>query len=251
MTTKKAIFVSSEGQVDTSDFTTRMSSSINLHGMKWNIALVKLTTYNSIWNISEELNNTVFKYNNSVTDRTLNLEPGNYSFTSLVEHIQDKMLALGDYTLSGSTPVYSVNFFMDLSDGFVSMILSDGYTVDFTGLNIRNIFGFNSQQYLLSAIGERKANVRFGVDQLLVHLNIVSGNSFFNGQSSDVIFSFGIDAQPNEIIVREPSSSLPVGVNQSGAIDEVRIYLTDQQNRRVNLRGSPFSCVFSLTPILE
>lgn len=247
----KAFFVTSQPDQDSSDFTVRISSSVNFHGLKWNISLNKLTMYNSMWNISDELNNTIFKYFNGVTDKVLNLEPGNYSFTSLVEHIQDKMLAQGDYTLNGSQPVFSINFEMDLSDGFVTMILTDGYTVDFTDLAIRHIFGFNSQEYSISTVAERKANIRYGVDQILVHLNIVSGNSIYNGQASDVIFSFGINAQPNEIIELEPNNSLPIGVNQHGSIDELRIYITDQQNRRINLRGTPFSCVFHLSPVLE
>jgi hypothetical protein len=118
-------------------------------------------------------------------------------------------------------------------------------------LNIRNIFGFNSQVYTVSSVSERQANIRYGVDVILVHLNIVSGNSNYNGQSSDVVFSFGINAQPNEIIVLEPNNSLPMGVNNSSAIDELRIYLSDQQGRRINLRGSPFSCVLHLSPVLQ
>ena len=246
----KAITITSNGQADTADFTIRLNRPIDLQGLKWNISLNQLITYNSWWNISDELGNTTFKYNNGTVDRTLNLEPGNYSFSALVDHIHDKMVALGDYTLVNGDPVFSINFEMDISDGYVSLILTDSYTVDFTNLNIRNIFGFASQVYNASTVAPNKANIRYGVDFILLHLNIVGGNSIFNGRDSDVIYSFGVNVDSNEVISIEPNNSLSIGVNLFGQIEEMRLYLTDQDNRKINLRGAPLKAVFSLIPQL-
>lgn len=250
MAVNKIIWINSTGQEDSANINVRFPAPIPLYGFKWNIALNKLTTYNSIWNISDELGNTEFRYNNGVVDRVINLEPGNYSFSTLVEHIHDKMVDIGDATAISGGYHFSIDFYMDLSDGDVSMILEDGYTVDFTSTPIRRIFGFNAQEYTVSSISENKADIRFGVDNILIHLNVVSGNSYYNGNTSDVIFSFSVDAQPNEIIIIEPNSASPVGINNSEGIQEIQLYLTDQNNRRLNLRDAPFSASFTLSPVV-
>lgn len=245
----KSIIITSEGQTNTHDFTVRMQSPIDLQGLKWNLSLHQLTTYYSWWNISSGLGTNIFKYFNGLVNRTLTLEEGQYSFVTLVDHIHDKMIALGDYT-AGTPPLFDVNFEMDLSDGFVTMLLANGDTVDFTGLNIRTIFGFASQIYNASTVAPKVANIRYGTDLLQLHVDVIGGNTVYNGVDSDVIYTFGIGVQPNEIIEIEPNNSLSIGVNRQNQIDRIRVYLTDQAGTVVNLRGSLLSCVFLLSPVL-
>jgi len=231
----RLIILTSKNQTDTGEYTIRFSRPFDLRSLKWNASVGKISTYFSWFNISSS--NNVFKYNNGSIDRTLTLETGCYSFQSLVEHIHDKMTALGDFTLVDGIATFSINFELDLSDGDVSMLLSDSYTVDFTGLNIRTIFGFNSNEYTTSSVSENKANIRNGVDTVLIHCDLISGNSYYNGIESDVIYSFIVNAEPNEVINIDANNSTPVAVKGTSSIDEITIRITDQDNRKLDLHG--------------
>src|SRR5690606_12546461 len=124
-----SIHLTSTGRDNTAEYTTNFSNPIKLHGIKWNLSLSKLSTYYSWWNITSE--NNVFKYFNGSVDRTLTLETGVYTVQTLIQHIHDKMSSLGDHTLVEGKPTYSLDMHLDLSDGDVSLLLSESYTVDF------------------------------------------------------------------------------------------------------------------------
>lgn len=245
----KLLILTSKNQTNTADYSIRFPQPIDLRSLRWNASLSKISTYFSWFNITTV--NNVFKYNNAVIDRTLTLETGQYTFQSLVDHIHDKMVALGDFTLVTSSPVFDINMEMDLSDGDVSLLLTGGYSVDFTGLEIRKVFGFNSDVYSASTISENKADIRAGVDTILVHCDIIGGNSYYNGNQSDVIYSFIVNKEPNEAIEIDTGNATPIAVSSVGTISEVRVRLTDQDNRTLNLHGQPLNIEILLSPILN
>lgn len=236
------------GATETANFSVRFPNPINLEGLKWNIALSHITTYYSWYNISSSIGNNIFKYNNGSVDRTLTLENGTYMFEELITQIHDMMVALGDYSVVAGKNVFDINFSLDPSDGYVTLLLTNSYSVDFTGLLIRNIFGAASAVYSSSATFPNPADIRNGIDTILVHLDTVSGNSYFNGNTSDTIFSFSPYVDANGIIDMEPAL-LFVGVNSGNQIEQMRIYLTDQNNNPISLNGSPLTCVFILESI--
>jgi hypothetical protein len=233
---------------ETANFAVRFSIPISLEGLKWNIALCKLTTYYSWYNISAAIGNNTFVYNNGSVDRTLTLEDGTYMFEELVSQIQDLMVALGDYTVVSGQNVFDINFSLDPSDGFVTVLLTNGYSIDFTDLDIRTIFGADSAIYNTSVTFPNPADIRNGVDTILVHLDTISGNSYLNGNSSDVVYSFSPFVDANGIIDIEPSGPY-VGVSCNNQIEQMRVYLTDQNNNPISLNGSPLTCVFILESI--
>lgn len=247
----RAIYLTSKDKPMTSEYTTYFSNPVDLKGLKWNVSLSKLNTYYSWWNITSE--NNVFKYFNGVTDRTLVLEQGCYTIQTLVQHIKDKMVALGDYTLVSGVPEFDIDMELDLSDGDVSLIIQGGsdYTVDFTDLPIRHIFGFNSQVYTTSAVSERKSDIMNGVTEILLHCDLVSGNTYYNGQQSDILYSLNVNAQPNGVISIDASNSTPIAVSAYNLINSIRVSLTDQNGRLLNLHEKALNIELLLTPFLE
>lgn len=235
-------------QPNTSDFTIRPPRPINLNGLQYTCSLVRMDTYFSWYNISATNGNNTFKYNNGVTDKILTIDDGLYSMESLIDEIHDLMIIQGDYTTVGSVNTFDINFELDLSSGYVSMLISNGFEVDFTNRNIRTIFGFDSANYATSTVSPNRSDIRYGVNTILVHLNICAGSGYINDGSSDVVFSFSVNQQPNESLHFEPNPvNLPVYTRDE--ISELRLYLTDQRGRPVYLNQSPMTAQFVLTPI--
>src|SRR5437016_5755402 len=94
-----SIILNSAGQSNTADFTTYFPQPIELRGLQYQISLSRLDLSYSWYNITAQLQNNIFKYYNGTTNRVLTLDDGCYSFTSLVQEIQDLMVLLGDYTV--------------------------------------------------------------------------------------------------------------------------------------------------------
>jgi hypothetical protein len=249
MTTRCLLLDSTLAQAaTTNDFTILFQSPIDLENTRWQVALSHITTYNSWYNISAANRNNIFHYNNGSTNRSLTLEDGSYNFQDLVTHIQDLMVTLGDYT-AGTPNTFSINFSLDSTDGYVTLTLTNSYTVDFTGLKIAIIFGADNTLYSSSTIFPNQADIRNGVDQVFVHLDIISGNSYINGIPSDVIYSFANMTLENGIIQIGPAVYKYIGIARSGAIPSMRLYLTDQNNRPLDLNGAPLSVEFVMAMV--
>ena len=74
------------------------------------------------------------------------------------------------------------------------------------------------------------------VSSILINLDIISG-SYVNGSASPTIYSFYPNVSPGYKIVERPSPSLvfyPVSRNE---INSMRVWLTDQDNESIDLRG--------------
>lgn len=246
----RAIFVSSKNQTDTADIKKQFNRPIDLKNLKWTLSLHNLNTYYSWWNVSSDLGNDTLTYYspNTVGYVTLNLEDGCYSAQSLFQHIQDKLMETPDFTAPST---YPFSFAMDLSDGVVTVTIEADFTIDFSvSTGLADLLGFAHTELTDDAVAPQKANLRAGIDQILVHVDAISGNSVVDEEYSDVIFSFAPSGEPNEIIEVEPNNSLKVGVIRTDQLNSIRVTLTDQDNKRINLRGRPLNLTFSLEPVL-
>lgn len=241
----------SEGASKTHDFTIPYQPAIDLGGFQYRVALTQLNTSYSWYNISAKNGNNTFAYNNGVDDKVITIDDGLYSFISLVDEIKDHLVLNGDATLVDGAYVYNIDFTMDLSSGYVSLLLSGGFTVSFVNRGIRTIFGFNSAVYNTSVSSPNRADINYGVNNILVHLNLVSGSSFVNSVSTDVIYSFSpVDFQPNEVISFTPNP-VYLNVNTRTKIPYIRVRFTDQLLREVDLNSAPVVVQLHFEPLLD
>lgn len=248
-----SIILNSKNHPNTADFTTVFPRPIELKGLQYQIALTRLDTSYSWYNISAELGNNIFKYNNGTDDQVLTIDNGCYSFVSLVNEIHDLMIVAGDYTVVDDKNVFSINFELDLSDSHTNMFISDSYTVDFTttAAGLAKIFGFNSAVYSTSTLSQQKSNILNDSSYIYVHLDIVSGSTYIDGQSTDVISSFAINFKENEVISFVPDSTVFLPINTRFQINSIRLYLTDDQFKPINLQKFPLKAEFIAVPILN
>ena len=185
-----AIFLhSNENSNGTSSYLSkRFTKPLDLKGLKWNISLYNLSMTLSWWNVSSSLGNDKLRYYspNSLSYVEIDLEDGHYTAQTLFTHIQDKLKLTADFTPPAT---YPISFAIDLSDGVVSMFISAGFKVDFTGngAGLGTLLGFDNVEYVADAVAPRNANIRNNIEQLHIRCDAISGNSTLNGSYSNIL----------------------------------------------------------------
>jgi len=225
---------------NTTDFTTSISSPIHLDQNKqYEAALLSIDTYNSIPNITDK--NNKFKYSNDrgITWKTLTLSKGSYELQAINDEIQRQMIINGDYDSDKNE--YYITISANVSElKSIINITNESYLVDFRIENsIGSTLGFSSPSSHIG-YGYNKSQEIVNitkVNSVLVNINIISGSNV-NGNQSPVIYSFNpnkvspgykIDERPNPKLIYYPVNTL--------AINSIRIWLTDQNNNPIDLRG--------------
>lgn len=230
----------------TDDFQVSFTPAMRLAG-NWEMALQNATMWYSYYNISSQYGNQTFKYYNGSVWRTFNINPGLYGLTDINNVIQSYMYTQGDYTLSGSTPVFSLSLTADFNTFKCLVTLSNSYQVDFSVSNLYQILGFLPQVYSSSQEGPNNVNITNGIDKILIHVDCITG-SYAQGVSSDVIYSFAVNTAPSSLIIIDPTKRVYLPINQSGYLAKLRIRITDQDNNRLNLNGEQVTLSLVLKP---
>jgi hypothetical protein len=215
-----------------SDFITSHDSVILDPNKKYEAALLSLDTYNSIPNITENINN-IFTYStdDGSTWKTITLNTGAYELQAIDNEIKRQMITNGDdknaFNIAANisrltsivnieNPSYKIDFSVDNSIGkvlgFEKVTISHGYN---ESSNVVNIMQVNS---------------------ILVNIDIIMG-SYVRGSQSPTLYSFYPNVSPGYKIVERPNPSLIYYPLSRQDISRMRVWLTDQNGTLIDLRG--------------
>ena len=210
------------------------------NGLKYEIALLQLNTYYSWYNVSSTLGNDVFKYYNGTTWQTGTLANGVYSFTSLVNEIQNVLMyGNGDY-IAGTPPTYNINFSLDVSTQYIDITLTNSFQIDWTVSKLRTIFGMNSVVQSASQWANNMSNFTNSVDAIRVHYSDISAQTIADGSPSDILFTFDANGYvPNSSISVMPTFPQYIVRKTTSDLTDYRIWLSDQNNIPIDLAGQP------------
>ena len=221
------ITMSGKSTTLTNDF----SPEINLQG-NWGIALMNISTYNTIANVTSS--NNKFKYFNGATWKTLTIGVGSYELTDLSNEVIRLMKVNNDYDTANDKPY--LWFEPNLSRLTTELHLENGYKVDFNIPNsIGNILGFNK------TIVDKNYNESpnpiniINVNSILIHCDLVQ-SSYYNGKPSNIIYSFPINSDPGYRMISEPLVQRMHKIIPE-KISKMRVWLTDDNNNPLDLRG--------------
>ena len=147
------------------------------------------------------------------------------------------MVINGDYDLNSDNPYY-IAITANLSElKSIVHISNDSYEIDFNVPNsIGSVLGFTNETIRVEYNESPNIVNIMQVNSILDNLDIISG-SYVNGSASPTLYSFYPNASPGYKIVERPSPSLvfyPVSRNE---INSIRVWLTDQNNESIDLRG--------------
>ena len=221
-----------------SNFTIRHTSPINLEpNKKYEAALLSLDTYNSIPNVIKGKNN-IFKYSNDngASWKVLELDTGSYELETLSDEIQRLMIINGDYDLVNS------KFYITISPNKSKLtsiinITNPDYKVDFSVSNsLASLLGF--KKIVISAGYNESKNIVdiITLNSILVNIDIIMG-CYVNGSSLPVIHSFYPNVPPGYKIVEISNPQLIYHPISHNNINTMKVWLTDQDNKPVDLRG--------------
>lgn len=234
-----------ENGKDTSIYTMRLEPPIKLDSPDYEFGLLDLETYYSFPNVNTNNNNLRYWSKAKSQYVVITIDIGAYNVSEINNEIKSKFLQNGDVNkpvnikvLEGSTRC--------------EMTLRNT-VVDFTYPNsINTIIGFRNQQYgdiakdLLTVISEDIINIT-DISSIYVKSDIVT-NSYENGKSSNVLYSFYPIVPPSYKIIERPNppTYLPI---QRSYIDSISFWLDDDKGRRLNMRGENITMRFYLKKI--
>jgi hypothetical protein len=232
---------------NTDNFTVPFSPSIPISG-NWVIALQSAGIWYSWYNISEDYSNTIFRYYNGSVWKNINITSGLYSLDDINIFIQAAMKANGDYT-AGSPDTYFITLTPNYNTFKCAITISGGYQIDFTVGLLNELLGFTPIIVTTSQEGLNNVNITNGIDKVLIHLDCVVG-SYTGSSSSDVLFGFSPNTSPSSLIQLEPNNLVFLPLSKSGYLNNIRVYITDQRNRRLNLNGETVTLALVLKRII-
>ena len=226
-----------------SDNKSRIQSNFNnpIHfssDCKHEIGLISLESYYSFPNVDEK--NNLFKYRKDQKTewKIITIPVGCYELKNINEVIQREIKNNGgkkdDIIIQPNQNTFQC-----------ILTIKDPYEVDFTIDNsLRTILGFDKNIYKSGRhSSEHPVNI-LRVNSILVHCNLI-GSSYLNGIEEPIIFSFFPDVSPGDKIVIRPNKViyLPLIIN---VISQMTVWLTDQNNELLNLRGEELTIKFHI-----
>lgn len=211
--------LSGTGSVITCDF----FPSLDLSQGEWEIGLIDLTTYNSIPNIEEGVND-MFYYG----DSAIRIPTGSYEIDDLENYIKK---SIGD----------GVTLSLKPNNNTLKTEIKCTESIHFEKpRSICKLLGFESRVYEANKthVSEMEVNI-IKVNVVRVECNIVRG-SYDNGRESHVIHEFYPSVGPGFKIIEIPSTViyLPVNVQR---VSSITVKLKDQNGDLVNLREETLS----------
>ena len=203
-------------------------------GCMYEVALVSLETFYSFGNINELNNKLKVFFNNSW--KIITIPIGCDELVDINTELQRQiMLKKG--------PKDAVKLEPNFNTLKCIMTLSKGVKVDMTLKNsLRSVLGFESKVYNEGRHeSENTVNI-MSINSILVHCNLI-GSSYLNGTLQPIIYSFFPNVSPGAKIVEKPSNIIYLPVS-SDLIYQMTAWLTDQNNKPIDLRGEVLTIKF-------
>ena len=226
------------------DFTTRFERSIILpKGKNYKIALLKLQASYSWHNIETQRNNTQIQYSNDGGDTFLpvNFPDGIYSYSDINNYLHDLMRTNGDFTLVDGEENFPINITFSFTTFRVVVEITDPlFQLDLITPEFGSLLGFINLLIIATTEGNTLPNINNSLDNLFLHSSLVS-NSIVDGAGSNILFSFSTARLSRGFPFEFEPQHLQFTNLSNDIISEARFFLTDVNERIIDLNGIPVS----------
>jgi len=211
------------------------------------LGLKSYSMWYSWFNVSTDNNNNNFRFsiNNGVSFIDVVLADGNYSLNDINTAINTLVVANGG--VSGS-----INFQPNYNTLRVELTLASNYQVDFTPNNsLRILLGFNQQVYTASfTSGPLIPNITNSVDAININCSLLnSNNNLVNNTPSQTLYQFVPQTGVGTNLSEQISQITFLPISNSGSINSMRFFITDQNLNILNLNGENVSLSLVLKSI--
>jgi hypothetical protein len=246
---KKSVSISPLVSYNTSPemFTTRFSTPIDLADYDFEIALINLETWYSFANVTKSNNLLTYSSDGGETWKLVRIEIGAYELEAINDEIQLQMKHFGDWDAVNNAYYISISANNTTLKSIID-VTNPNYVIDFTIKDsVRHILGFDS--ILLPKgrhISTHVVNIS-DISSIFVNCDCIN-ESYVNGVSSPVIYSFGIKVSPGYRIVESPVNLVYLPINRK-TLSEFNIWITDQSGKSIDFRGEHITCRFHIRTI--
>ena len=204
-------------------------------GCHYEIAFASLETYYSFPNIDIKNNTLKIYFYGKWHD--FEIPVGCYELTGINAELQRQMKLQGAKEVVKLEP--NLNTFKCI------MTVPKDMKVDFKAVNsLKSVLGFDSKIYGEGRITSPNTVNIMSVNSVFVHCDLV-GSSYLNSKRAPIIYSFFPDREPGEKIIQRPNEYIYLPV-ASDVIRRMSVWLTDQDQNPLNLRGETLTCKFHL-----
>lgn len=201
----------------------------------WEAALLDFTSYNSIPNITEDVNNKFHYYKEKKLNgtyqsmETIALDTGSYEVESINDELQNKL---------GKD-----NIEIKANNSLLRTEIKSKYYIDFTQQHsIGTLLGFPNNIKILQPnktyIGPESVNI-MKVNTINIMCNIVHG-SYKNGTNQHILHTFYPTVPPGFKIVEKPHNLVYLPLNTT-YISDIEVNISDQDENPVDFRGEDIS----------
>lgn len=207
----------------------------------YEVALLDLTTYNSIPNIVDLVNNKLYYYKDDKEKKTekaneITIDTGAYEIDDINEYIQEK---LG-----------KENIMIKANNNLLRTEVRSKYYLDFTKpYNIGSLLGFPTTSGILDANKTHTApetvNI-INVNTINLTCNIADG-SYKDGEKLHILHTFYPSVPPGFKIIERPHNLVYLPLNTS-YISEIVVNVQDQDGNNIDFRGETITLRLHIKP---
>lgn len=224
------------------DFRVSYYAPIELGDANWEVGLVSANLWYSFYNIAAEYSNNTLEYSidSGANWTTITIPDGAYQITQIDAEIKRQMKDNGHFDNSDvNNPKYYISIEPDYPTSKVRIVITNPtYQVDLSTGSLHSLLGFAAAVVSSTSVGNTVADITRGLNTINIRCDVVDG-SYNNGLAGDIIYNFVPDTIPGGNISVVPNERIYIPVRRQTQIQNIRIYLADNQNRRVNLNGEP------------
>jgi hypothetical protein len=147
----------------------------------------------------------------------------------------------GDFTLVDGEEIFPINIsFSFTTFRVVVEITNPLYQLDLISVGFGSLLGFTTLLITGSSEGDVLPNINNSLDNLFVHCSLVS-NSIVDGAGSNILFSFSTARLTRSFPFEFEPQHLQFTDLSNDIISEARFFLSDVNERIVDLNGIPVS----------
>lgn len=189
---------------------------------KWELGLIDFTTYNSIPNIEEGVNNALYFDN----DKTIKLPTGSYEISDIATYINEYLIKNNE----------NIRITIKANNNTLRSEIFSNVQIDFEKPNsLATILGFGECKLEPNIWHSSTLPISINqVDVIRLVCNLVN-YSFNNGIEGHIIHEFYPSVPPGYKIIEVPANVIYLPVNTT-RIHNITIRLEDQNERLINFR---------------
>jgi len=253
---------SEDATLDPSDFLVQFRPGINLDTLKYEVAVSKINTWFTSINITS--GNIRWSDDGGSSWHNISIPTGNYSVADIDALLKEDQEEEGVEDTSGTFTKYGISLAPNYATNKVEITIdntinsgANDFRYDLSDAgdasNVRDFLGFDDGVISTGAStktvfpGDSIANVNNNVDAWQIRTDL-HRNAFGDGRKSDVIFQFVPQVPASAHIDIEPLHLQFYQVNKQ-VIDSMRVKLTDNLGRKIDLNGEHMVITFTLRPI--